>query len=277
MRKTLRTCIAFIAVSISLGYWCCQIDQQAVAQEQADLAAPSRSVSKLTYEKAVWIFNHAIETHYLHEHEEAADQVVIDGAEKCTVDADCSGFVSYLLSQEAPKQYESIIALQPKRDYPQAKSYVRFFQSLSSDAPTGGWLGVKSYRDLRRGDIIAWAKPPAPEQAGKRRGNTGHVMIASGPAGTPETTNVDGQPVRFVPVAVIDCSSVNHFRPEVLPPQTNQDHRDGLGMGTVRLIVDDNDNVIGYWEGTYSNESQVAIHHPTYSDLIAFARLERIQ
>lgn len=273
----MRKAIALCTIALSLGYLCHSFDQRAFAQEQAGLAAPSHSVGALTYEKAIWVFNHATETHYLHEHEDAAQQVAIDGSEKCTVDADCSGFVSYLLSQTAPKQYESVLALQPSRDYPQAKSYARFFQSLSSDTPSGGWLGLKSYRALRRGDIIAWAKPPSPEQAGKRRGNTGHVMIASGPAGTPETTNVDGQPVRFVPVAVIDCSSVNHFRPEVLPPQTSQDHRDGLGMGTVRLIVDDNDKVIGYWEGTYSNESQVNIHHPTYSDIIGFARLERIE
>jgi hypothetical protein len=245
-----------------------------------------------TYDKALWIFNHATETHYAHEGKGAGDQIVLQGQKSCTANADCSGFISYLLLETAPEQYQSIAALQPTHRYPQAKTYAQFFQSLTTVNARNGWLGLKSYKDLRQGDLIAWEKPPAQDIASgkeilpaqeipqalpafpEKTGNSGHVMLAAGETSQPDVVNVDGRTVRFVSVPVLDCSSVDHFKPEELPPHTDQRHRDGLGMGIVRLIIDDNDNVIGYWEGTYSHESEKKLLRPSRTKMIGFARLE---
>jgi hypothetical protein len=287
MQIDIRKITALGAIGFSLACWQLPIATRAIAQDQdvataETTAAASAPIHKHTglsfqfYEKALWIFKHAAETHYAHERKDASAQVVINGGESCSANTDCSGFISYLLLEMAPKHYENVVALQPNKEYPQAAAYAQFFQSLGTDAPQGGWLGLKSYKDLRRGDIIAWQKPPSPEQPGKKKGNSGHVMIATGPAGEPEETRVDGKRVRFVPVTVLDSSSVDHFKPEFLPPHITQSHRDGLGIGVVRLIINNDDKVIGYWEGTYSNENQIALRHPSYSDVVGFARLEHI-
>jgi hypothetical protein len=120
--------------------------------------------------------------------------------------------------------------------------------------------------------MIAWEKPINPDAT--KKGNTGHVMIVAEQPGAAEFDTVGDQKIRFVAVKVLDCSSVTHFTPETLPPHAQQQQRDGLGKGVVRLILDENSQPIGYWEGTFSNVSQKEIKHPTYTKDIGFARLE---
>ena len=41
----------------------------------------------------------------------------------------------------------------------------------------------------------------------------------------------------------------------------------------IRLILDEQNNVIGFWEGTFSHEKNKVIQGPSYTNKIAFARL----
>lgn len=216
------------------------------------------------FAKAHWIFDNAQTTHYKHNKLTAEQQWQV-GAGTCGMEADCSGFVSYVLHSVAPNQYENIHALQPDRPYPQSKTFAKFFNSLSNSAPTNGWIRVSSFSDLRRGDVIAWEKPLPPGS----RGNTGHVMFVAQRPGAVEMIN--GK--KFVPITVLDSSSVTHFPPETLPPHTHQRARDGLGKGVIRLLLDADNKPIGYWEGTYSAERKKQISEPTLSNNIGFGRL----
>jgi cell wall-associated NlpC family hydrolase len=234
----------------------------------ADLNSPADKI----YQRADWVFNNAEQVHYGHRKAPALLQVKSYSNGRCDADTDCSGFVSYVLS-DFPKQYEAIRKLQPQRKYPQAKVYVQFFNELKKDVPTDGWLRVERIKDLRRGDLIAWRKPQPPDGVKKKKSNTGHVAIVIENKGPVEEAELDGKKVRFQSVNVIDSSSVKHFQPELLPPLSSMPHRDGLGKGVVRIILDESDRPIGYWEGTYWYEGKKDIRKPTFTESIAFARL----
>jgi hypothetical protein len=238
------------------------IVEQAFAQ-QFEFACGSQKAAN-AFSQAEWIFQNAQLTHYKH-NKLSADQQWQVGNGSCGMEADCSGFVSYVLYRVAPAQYESIRALQPDRPYPQAKIYASFFNSLSHSAPANGWIRIAKFSDLRRGDIIAWEKNVLPG----KRGNTGHVMFV---VDKPEKIETIGSN-KFVSIQVLDSSSVVHFAPETLPPNTHQSVRDGLGKGVVRLLLDGDSKPIGYWEGSFSGEKHKAIDQPTLSDNIGFGRL----
>jgi len=203
------------------------------------------------------------DVHYEHLHAPASDQVTGNTAHN-----DCSGFVSYLLAKHAPAQYAAISSKQPQKEYPQAKTYAKFFTELESTR--AGWKKVLNINHVKRGDYIAWAKQIVP---GQKSGNTGHVAIVAAPPGDVRETTVNDKRVLYVEIKVIDSSSVDHFAPDLLPPNAGQKHRDGIGEGYVRIIVDTDHKPVGYWEGTFWNEGGKPISGPSYTPIIGFARL----
>jgi hypothetical protein len=234
--------------------------------------AAQASLGPKVYLEALWIFNHAITVHYQHVHESVSEQVQMQMAnDTCESVNDCSGFVSYVVAAVAPKHYEVAEEFMGRRSHPRADDYAKFFDSLSTDRPTHGWLKITSPGDLMRGDIIAWENPSVEE--GLKHTNTGHVMIVVSPPEGVKRANIGGSSISFIPVYVIDSSSVDHFPPESLPPLAHQSHRDGVGMGVIRLVVDEQGNPIGYWEGTFWGEGNKAITKPRYADMIRMARL----
>ncbi len=235
----------------------------------ANGAHAQRSLNDSVFDEANYVFNHAAAVRYSHHHAPAGKQVRFNG-DSCTASTDCSGFVSYVLHKVAPKHYSAVHDWERKTPYPQAKAYETFFAQLDTSSPQEGWIKIRNFRELKRGDIIAWRIPKKPEHKG---GNTGHVMIVAEKPLEVKEVSLDGQQVRCVDVPVIDSSSVDHFAPEELPPHAHQEHRDGLGKGTIRLIIDSDDRAIGYWEGTYWGEGHRTIHKPTFTRLIEFARL----
>ncbi len=229
-------------------------------------AVPANGLGQSVLAKAQTILDRADSSHYQHNSVPAGDQVSVkDGA--CACNNDCSGFVSYLLNAVSPDHYRQIHDLEPDHNYPQAKIYTQFFRSLNAASAQGGWQLINSLNELRPGDLIAWQKPSA-------TGNTGHVMIvAETPRAFESCYLTGGGLVRYAPIEVIDSSSVRHFPPEELPPLAHQTQRDGVGKGYVRIIVDDRDQPIGYWEGTYWGEGEKPINRPTMTDAIGFARM----
>ena len=235
--------------------------------------APDNALAEHIYDKAEEIFEHTTFSCYEHLHEGAQEQVQqIAGSYQITTD--CSGFVSYVVRSVAPEHY-AVLRVRTRSSYPHAKIFATFFRQLTKESSANGWLGINSLQDLQHGDLIAWAAP-LNKQTGKHR-NTGHVMIVVDPPQKIRTEIVRGSPVHFVDVYVIDSSSVEHFSPQVLPPLMHQQYRSGIGKGNIRLVIDQNSNVIGYWEGTFSHEKNRAILGPTYTDKIGFARLISLQ
>ena len=159
-----------------------------------------------------------------------------------------------------------------RRKYPHAATYAKFFRGLNSNAATNGWLGISSYKDLRRGDLIAWESTNQSAEYRRKHGS-GHVMIVAGALGKAVSENYYGRVFKYVPVYVLDSSSVEHFPPQSLPPLAGQNYRNGIGKGYIRLMLDAQDNVIGFWEGTFSHEKNAPIKNPSYTDKIGFARL----
>ncbi len=241
------------------------------AMAQTSFAGQIVSPSERIFQRAQWVFNNAEQVRYKHHQVPAARQVKSFSNGRCEADTDCSGFVSYLLS-EFPRQYEAIRNLQPERNYPQAKVFMQFFNDLKSNTPTRGWLKVSQIAELRRGDFIAWKKPE-PADGIKRKSNSGHVAIVIDRQGPIEEIEINGKNIRYQSINVIDSSSVKHFQPEQLPPLSMMPHRDGVGKGVVRIILDDANRPIGYWEGTYWYEGNKEIRKPTFTESIAFARL----
>lgn len=259
MRKLLRSLVMSTTVTV------CTSTSSAIAPSLAAERTESDSLSQRTYDEAERVFQQVTSTSYKHNHLIAARQVEnLDGG-GCRVDANCSSFVGYVLDKIARAQYEAVRQFHPNSSYPRARTYASFFNSLSDSKPTHGWLKIGRYSDLQRGDLIAWEKHLEPGQ----RGNSGHVMFVVQKPDQPEV--IGGK--RYVTIQVLDCSSVIHFPPEILPPKTNQNRRDGLGKGCVRILLDDSDHPIGYWEGTYSGERDCAINTASLSRNIAFARL----
>jgi hypothetical protein len=251
------------------------LDTDCLAQQSVRHAARSEAQGALPEAllgEANSVFDSAQVVHYEHKHEPTRDQVrrLDDG--EFSARTDCSGFVSFVLHKVAPKHYAEIRMLQPRHSYPQAKTYARFFSELDPSAPHEGWIGVARVHDLKPGDIIAWEKGTAQDQH-HGRGNSGHVMIVLEPPGPGKEEVVEGSSIHLVGVHVIDSSSVYHFKPEEFPPLARQRHRDGLGKGYVRLVVNQEDRPIGYWEGTYWGEGDKNVTKPSFSRMIGFGRL----
>ncbi|MBX9722390.1 MAG: hypothetical protein K2X81_13395, partial [Candidatus Obscuribacterales bacterium] len=210
------------------------------------------------------IFARAAVVSYSHHEVPASRQVITRDDGTIVARTDCSGFMSYIVNAIGPRHYDVVQSREPQASYPQAKIWARFFDTLDSNVPFHGWLGISNWRDLSPGDFVAWVEGNA--AAG---GNTGHVMMAAGkPSGIKQE---DGY--SFFEIPVIDSSSVYHFSPEKLPPNAHQEHRNGLGMGIVRIMLSKTNEPIGYWAGTYWGEGDKPVKGPTLDTMVRFARM----
>lgn len=244
-------------------------DDANLNQTYAFSSGDSDDIGRALYDRALLVFNNATSTSYENSDKDAKDLVRITGSDLYEVKADCSGFISYLLYSVCPEQYEVIRKRESACRYPLSRTYQEFFSSLPSGTPSEGWLKIESLRALKRGDIIAWKKPGS----NTHKGGTGHMMMVMEPPLDIVEEVVNKDTIRYVSIFVIDSSSVYHFKPEYFPPRAGQVHRNGLGKGFIRLILNKKDIPVGYWEGTYSGKNREDIKGPTYSDKIAFARV----
>ena len=269
--------LVFVAILVLAALRFCkrrspQQSRPSSSVEPASAKVQTSSLSEKLYALAQTVFNQATSSHYQHRHEAAAAQVVFSPDGKtCTALTDCSGFVSYLMVEVAPLQYKQLL---PNADlnspHPLAGKFAWFFSNLTT--ANGGWVKVPNVQSLRCGDLIAWHDNSA-QTPGPGHHNTGHVMVVAAQPSEPVEEMVAGSQIRYVSVEVIDCSSDRHFPKEELPPLAGQLQRDGLGKGTVRIVLDSEGNSIGYWEGTYSSERNAPIDAPSSTDMIGFARL----
>jgi hypothetical protein len=170
-------------------------------------------------------------------------------------DFDCSGFVSYVLRVRAPDALAAI-PVGPKGRV-RAEDYVAYFCALD-DASSSPWMRLDRASALRGGDVIAWLRA---EDSGSK--STGHVAV------------VAAQPTRIAPsdpiaaiggaeewlVRVIDSTESPHA-----DDARADDHKSGLGEGTIGIILDESGAAIGFrWKGGVSSEA--------HATTIAMARL----
>ena len=164
---------------------------------------------------------------------------------------DCSGYVSYVLQQVAPKHLR-LIPKEANWDRPRAFKYYEFFASLSSSS-TNGWIQIHDLANSVPGDIIAWEEttadpPPANE-------DTGHVLI------------VVARPQLIEPfvlsVAVDDSSDVLHYDDS---RDRNGERKTGVGTGRLRFQIDG----LGQPTAVQFNAQEIFRDHP-----IAIGRCEK--
>ena len=160
-----------------------------------------------------------------------------------TFDYDCSGFIGYALSRIAPDALAAVQAQTRRR--PLAKHFEAFFASL---APMGHpWARVEHVAELMPGDLIAWLEP-----ADKRSHNTGHIMVVA-------ARPYQGVRVGELEITVIDSSHSGHG----VHDARIQQHRNGIGVGKIILMMDSSGRAIGYRWSTAKRsrpyETQVAM------------------
>jgi hypothetical protein len=149
--------------------------------------AASESLGPMLADKASDVLANVKETRYVHtQHVDAAIGVY---------DVDCSGFVSWILQQIAPRHLQQI-PVDDRAGRPLARDYYEFFASRSVEAEQG-WQQIFGLRNVGRGDLIGWLLSETPH------GDTGHVFVVQAmPLPNPDGT---------FRVSVIDASDVKHF------------------------------------------------------------------
>jgi hypothetical protein len=161
---------------------------------------------------------------------------------------DCSGFLGYALTRVLPVQFAAVKAFAAVAR-PLAVHYEKFFETIAAGTTKSGWTRVARAIDIRPGDVVAWLKP-----AELVSENTGHVMIVTGAA----TVNPKRADEIIIPIT--DSSAAFHG-----PEDTRYPSADGLGRGTIGIIVNAAGTPIRYrWTGGYSTKE--------YSTSISFAR-----
>lgn len=141
---------------------------------------------------------------------------------------DCSGFVIYALSRAVPSALATLRQATVHR--PLARHFTTFLGALPV-AGTNRWRRVDRVQDLRRGDLIAWLRPPDTTSR-----NTGHIMIVHGPIAP------DPRHPGATIVPIVDSTTLPH-RPG---DSRTASGVTGLGRGEVVLRADNQDAPIGF-------------------------------
>jgi hypothetical protein len=166
-----------------------------------------------------------------------------------TYDVDCSGFVSYILGRVAPVHLNLIPIVGPESRL-LAQDYYDFFSTLPTET-TNGWRQILYLPDARRGDLIAWALPPA-------RGSTGHVfVVAADPVTVAENT---------LAVMAYDASDIFHY--DDSRGNGPGQFRTGVGSGTFHLQINSAGTPVSF---------QFNAPDPVVPDNIAIGRIEIFQ
>lgn len=161
---------------------------------------------------------------------------------------DCSGFLGYALNRVLPAQFAAVQAFGGVTR-PLAKHYQEFFASIAPGATKSGWSSVARAADVRAGDVVAWLTP-----ADLVTTNTGHVMVVTG------APTVNPKRADEIIVPITDSTSSFHG-----PADTRYPSADGLGRGSIGIIVDAAGKPVRYrWTGGYSTKE--------YSTAISFGR-----
>ena len=197
--------------------------------------APSSLATQLA-DAAAAAIGRAVETRYVHQEPPNTSAGVFD--------TDCSGFVTWLVRQLAPRHLEAIEDSMVG-DRPLARDFYEFAAALPLSIGDG-WRQIATLDSVRRGDIVAWSRPE------ELKGDTGHVFVAAGPV-----PDGGGQSVN-----VYDSSDVRHYDDSRGP---GKPFATGVGTGAIHFETDD----AGRPVAVRFNDGERFADHP-----IAIARIE---
>lgn len=176
---------------------------------------------------------------------------------------DCSGFVTYVLAQTAPKSLAHIrhLAAEPdgRKKWPQAFVFQQYFESLGN-RHGHGWKGITDLREVGAGDVVSWCLDQhcaGAEDDDAQAEDTGHIMIASGPAQTLDgharshlMETLDKRDAHLPPgtatvlaLPVIDSSTLHHYND---PTRSKAAGQSGLGRGSIYVAIDTAGAPIGF-------------------------------
>lgn len=170
----------------------------ALAQTATTTGTPASQTAAQVFNHARIVVNNLGQTYYSYETDGGMPNVSYNATTgKYDVDTDCSGWISYLLGGSAPQNYSGFynfflnyMATFKRNNpgygsgdnYPQAFVYAAGFKQLQTQ-PTAipGFTAVADLRTVQPGDIIAWCGTTFCNGQ-QSKGDTGHVMLAVGPA-----------------------------------------------------------------------------------------------
>jgi hypothetical protein len=120
---------------------------------------------------------------------------------------------------------------------PLAQNFYAVIASAPAIGEQGGWARVPTVFEAQPGDVIAWLPDAAQQSA-----HTGHVaFLVHRPASLP------GYADAYL-LRIADSTSVHHAYDTRAAL-----NRDGFGLGTLLVVVDNRDSPIGYaWAATLS-------------------------
>ena len=182
------------------------------------IPAPDVTVQMLNSANA--ILESVKQTTYQHITEIVPDQGILN--------CDCSGFVSFIVEQVAPRHY-AMIPKEADEDRPRAFMYHDFFAGLMGSA--NGWTRISRVADMQPGDILAWRFSEI--QTGH---DTGHVMIIRSVSTGPQAGQYN--------VQVDDSAAMAHFH-DTRGNGLGQ-FPTGVGSGTITLQTDATDAPAGF-------------------------------
>jgi hypothetical protein len=147
---------------------------------------------------------------------------------------DCSGFLDYALHGSVPAALLALPVTTKTR--PLAEDIVHHLQRVAAGDVAGPWSSPGSVAALRPGDVVAWLTPE-----GSDSNNTGHVVIVLA-----VPTRNAARPGEWL-VKIADATASPHA------DDSRTAGANGLGTGTIGLVVDDKDQPVGYyWRGGVS-------------------------
>jgi hypothetical protein len=135
-------------------------------------------------------------------------------------DVDCSGFVSLVLGNVAPRHFSAIVD-KAGNIWPRADQLYQFLAASPTDDSTG-WRRIDRLADSRPGDIIGWSLEPV--QPGH---DTGHIFIV---AGAPQPVDKD-----HIAVPAYDSSDILHYGDSRRLPDGEK--ATGVGSGTIHFRI----------------------------------------
>lgn len=154
-----------------------------------------------------------------------------------SMNADCSGFVSALLSRASSPTLNQMIKVRPSRTRPLSED---FTLSIIREK---GFKRIDRVDEISLGDIFAWEFSNFLDA--KAAKNTGHTMIIDSTPKKIKPRNPFIENTEQYEVWVIDSSRGTHG-PDDTRKQDKDEEIDGLGRGRFRLYADKDGIIVGF-------------------------------
>jgi hypothetical protein len=175
---------------------------------------------------------------------------------KYAMTADCSGFLLAVFDRAGYTTRSKMLYLKASvsRKRPTAEDFVLSIEQEK------GYRRIRTVEDMRPGDLLAHAMLNVEDQ--KQTHTTGHVFLVNSTPReiTPRKPLVEG--TRQYEISIID-SNEEHVGADDTRLKDPANKLTGLGMGTIRLYVDANGELVG-WARTFTGSNRFFSYSPQF-------------